>query len=53
MRKIVNILLAAAFVGCVCWAAVAPGMQALIPTFIAICAGIRLLDRTSDYIRYY
>lgn len=35
-------LLAAVIVGCVIWAAAAPRMLALIPTFIAVCAGIAL-----------
>lgn len=49
----INILLSAAFFGCVIWAAVAPGMQALIPTIIAIAAGIGLLSRKTDYITHY
>ena len=40
MDALKNIGLAAIFVGCVIWAAVAPGMQALIPLIIAIAAGI-------------
>ena len=53
MRKIVNILLAAAIVGCIVWAAVAPRMQALIPTIIGIIIGEILLSRKTNYIRYY
>ena len=53
MKHLANFLLAAAFVGCVIWAAVAPGMQALIPLIIAIAAGIGLLSRKTDYIKYY
>lgn len=53
MDALINILLSAAFVGCVIWAAVAPGMQALIPTIIAIAAGIGLLSRKTDYIKYF
>lgn len=53
MKRLVNFLLAAAFVGCVIWAAVAPGMQALIPLIIAIAAGIGLLSRKTDYITNY
>lgn len=53
MKRLVNFLLSAAFVGCVIWAAVAPGMQALIPTILAIASGIGLLSRKTDYIKYY
>ena len=53
MDALINIILAAAFVGCIIWAAVAPGMQALIPTFLGIAAGICLLSRKTDYIKYY
>lgn len=53
MDALINILLSAAFVGCVIWAAAAPGMQALIPTFIAIAAGIGLLSRKTDYIKQF
>jgi len=53
MRKLVNILLAAAFVGCLVWAAVAPRMQALIPTILGIVIAEILLSRKTDYIRYY
>ena len=53
MKRLANFLLAAAFVGCVIWAAVAPGMQALIPTVIAIASGIGLLSRKTDYITHY
>lgn len=53
MKRLANFLLAAAFVGCVIWAAVAPGMQALIPLIIAIAAGIGLLSRKTDYITNY
>ena len=53
MKHLVNFFLAAAFVGCVIWAAAAPGMQAIIPTFIAIAAGIGLLSRKTDYIKQF
>jgi hypothetical protein len=57
MRKLVNILLAAAFVGCLVgclvWAAVAPRMQALIPTILGIVTAEILLSRKTGYIRYY
>ena len=53
MKHLANFLLSAAFVGCVIWAAVAPGMQALIPLIIAIAAGIGLLSRKTDYIKYF
>lgn len=53
MKHLANFFLAAAFVGCVIWAAVAPGMQALIPLIIAIAAGIGLLSRKTDYIKYF
>lgn len=53
MKTLSNIGLAAIFVGCVIWAAVAPGMQALIPLIIAIAAGIGLLGRNTDYISNY
>ena len=53
MDALINFFLTAAFVGCVIWAAVAPGMQALIPLIIAIAAGIGLLSRKTDYIKYF
>ena len=53
MDALINILLVAAFVGSLIWAAVAPGMQALIPLIIAIAAGIGLLSRKTDYIKYF
>lgn len=53
MDALKNIGLAAIFVGCVIWAAVAPGMQALIPLIIAIAAGIGLLGRRTDYIKFF
>lgn len=48
-----NIGLTAIFIGCVIWAAVAPGMQALIPLIIAIAAAIALVGRNTDYITNY
>ena len=53
MKTLSNIGLAAIFVGCVIWAAVAPGMQALIPTILAIASAIALVDRNTDYITNY
>lgn len=53
MKKFVNTGLAAIFVGCLIWAAVAPGMQALIPMIIAIASGIALMDRNTDWIRNF
>jgi len=53
MRKFINILLAAALVGCIVWAAVAPRMQALIPTILGIIDGEVLLSRNTDYIKHY
>lgn len=53
MKTLSNIGLAAIFVGCVIWAAVAPGMQALIPLIIAIAAAIALIGRNTDYISNY
>lgn len=53
MDALINIILSVAFVGCIIWAAAASGMQALIPTFLAVAAGIGLLDRNTDYIKYY
>ena len=53
MRKVLNPILTLALVACIIWAAVAPGMQALIPTFLGIAAGICLLSRKTDYIKYY
>lgn len=49
----VNVILGAALAGSLVWAAVAPGMQALIPTFTAIASGIALVGRNTNYIRYY
>lgn len=53
MRKLVNILLAAALVGCLVWAAVAPRMQALIPTILGIVIAEILLSRKTNFTRYY
>lgn len=35
-KTVINILLGAAFFGCLAWAAVAPRMQALVPAILAI-----------------
>lgn len=53
MRKFINILLAAALVGCIVWAAAAPKMQALIPTLLAIVIGEVLVGRNTNYIKHY
>lgn len=53
MRKFFNILLAAALVGCIVWAAAAPKMQALIPTILAIILGVAWVDLNTDNIRHY
>lgn len=53
MDALKNTLLAAAFVGSLIWAAVAPGMQALIPTLTAIASAIALVCRKTDYPKYY
>lgn len=53
MRKFINILLAAALVGCIVWAAVAPRMQTLIPTILGIIDGEILLSRNTDYIKHF
>lgn len=50
MDALKNIGLVAVLIGCVIWAAVAPGMQALIPLIIAIAAAIALIGRNTDYI---
>ncbi len=50
-RRILTTLLAAALIASLIWAAVAPGMQALIPTFSAIASAITLIDLNSDLIR--
>lgn len=48
-----NIILGAILAGSLVWAAIAPGMQALIPTFTAIASGIALVGRNTDYIENY
>lgn len=50
MRKFINILLAAALVGCIVWAAVAPRMQALIPLILGIVIAEILVARNTNYI---
>ena len=50
-KHIINTLLAAAFIGCVCWAAKAPGLQAWIPLILAIILGIALLNVNTNYIK--
>lgn len=52
-NTLISIILVLALVGSIAWAAIAPGMQALIPTFTAIASGIALVDRNTNYIRYY
>ena len=53
MCKFFDIILAAAFVGCIIWAAAAPKMQALIPTILAIIIGEILVGRRTNYIKHY
>lgn len=53
MRHLVNLLLAAAFVGSLIWVMVAPPLVALIPTFIAIAAGLGLVRYNTDWIETY
>lgn len=53
MDALINIGLVAIFIGCLIWAAVAPGMQALIPVFIAQAAAIALVDRNTDWITHF
>ena len=50
-RTILNIALVAVLLGCIAWAAVAPRMQALIPTILAIAAGEALLALNTDYAK--
>jgi len=52
-KTLINILLAATLVGCIVWAAVAPRMQALIPTILGIIIAEILFSRKTNYIRYY
>lgn len=52
-KRVVNVLLVAAFIACLVWAAVAPRMQALIPTILGIIDGEVLLSRNTDYIKHY
>ena len=53
MKRIINLVLVAALLGCFVWAAIAPGMQDLIPTILAIIIGEILLSRKTTFIRYY
>ena len=53
MRKFINILLAAALIACVVWAAVAPRMQALIPLILGIVIAEILIARNTNYITHY
>lgn len=50
-RTTANIGLTIVLVGSIIWAAVAHGMVALIPTFLAICAGEGLLSINTDYVK--
>ena len=50
-KHLVNLILGAAFAGCVIWAAAAPGLQAWMPMILAVIIGIVLLDRKTTYIR--
>ncbi len=53
MDALINIALVVIFVGAVIWAAVAPGMQALIPTFLAIASALGLVRHNTDWITNY
>lgn len=53
MKHVVNTLLVAAFVGSLVWVMVAPPLVALIPTFIAIAAGLGLVRYNTDWIETY
>ena len=53
MKHLVNVFLLLALLGAILWGAVAPGMQALIPLFIAIVCAIALLKRRTDFIQNY
>ena len=52
-QTLLNIVLTGLFLACIVWAAVAPGMQALIPTFGAIATGIGLLRANTDWVTNY
>lgn len=49
-RKILNVILGAALIGCLLWGAVAPGLQALMPIILAVGCAIALLDLNTDWI---
>lgn len=53
MRKIINIILVAALIACVIWAAVAPRMQALIPLILGIVIAEILVARNTNYITHF
>ena len=53
MDALKNIGLLAVLVGSLVWAAVAPGMQALIPAILAIASAILLIERNTDWIENF
>ncbi len=53
MDALINISLVAIFLGCLVWAAVAPGMQAIIPLIIAQAAALALVGRNTDWITHF
>ena len=53
MKTLVNLLLVAAFVGSLIWVMVAPTLVALIPTFIAIAAGLGLVRHNTNWIETF
>lgn len=52
-KKITTAALAIIFCACVVWAAVSNGIVALIPLFICICCGIRIVEINTDYVRHF
>lgn len=53
MKHAINAFLVLALIGSFVWAAIAPGMQALIPTFTAVCAGVALVSRKTNLVKTY
>ena len=49
-KKIANIILGAALAASIALAAAAPGIVALVPLFVAVCAAIALIDINTDWI---
>lgn len=48
-KTVINILLGAAFCGCLAWAAVAPRLQALIPAILAIVIAEAIASVNGSY----